>query len=137
METTTLTGMTSPAAQAPKPLPKTAIKDDFLRLFVTQLRYQDPLSPLDSAGFTAQLAQFSSLEQLTGIGARLEDLLLYQGALQNAIAAGLVGREVAFAGPDGTAGRGTVTGVAFENNRTWFVVDGATRVSPGEIREIH
>ena len=42
-------------------------KDDFLRLLVTQLQYQDPLNPADSAQFTAQLAQFSSLEQLGNI----------------------------------------------------------------------
>ncbi len=42
-------------------------KDDFLRLFVTRLQHQDPLSPMDDAEFIAQLAQFSSLEQLTNI----------------------------------------------------------------------
>ncbi|RME63095.1 MAG: flagellar hook capping protein, partial [Nitrospirae bacterium] len=35
-------------------------KEDFLKLFVTQLRFQDPLNPLDGAAFTAQLAEFSS-----------------------------------------------------------------------------
>lgn len=42
-------------------------KDDFLRLLLTQLRYQDPLNPLDGVQFTAQLAQFSTLEQLFNI----------------------------------------------------------------------
>jgi len=39
-------------------------KDEFLKLFIAQIQYQDPLNPLDSAEFTAQLAQFSSVEQL-------------------------------------------------------------------------
>jgi flagellar basal-body rod modification protein FlgD len=37
--------------------------DDFMKLFVTQLQYQNPLQPQDSSAFLSQLAQFSSLEQ--------------------------------------------------------------------------
>jgi len=44
---------------------------DFLQLLVAQLQNQDPLNPLDSANFSAQLAQFSSLQQLTEINQRL------------------------------------------------------------------
>ena len=40
-------------------------KDAFLQLLVTQLRHQDPLSPDDNTQYIAQLAQFSSLEQMT------------------------------------------------------------------------
>ena len=47
-------------------------RDSFLRLLVTQLQNQDPLNPMASAEFTAQLAQFSSLEQLFNINDSLE-----------------------------------------------------------------
>jgi flagellar basal-body rod modification protein FlgD len=42
-------------------------KDDFLKLLVTQLRYQDPTSPQDASAFASQLAQFSSLEGMQNI----------------------------------------------------------------------
>ena len=48
--------------------------DQFLSLFIAQLKNQDPLSPLDSAQFTAQLAQFSSVEQLFGLNSKLADI---------------------------------------------------------------
>jgi flagellar basal-body rod modification protein FlgD len=48
--------------------------DQFLKLFIAQIQHQDPLSPLDSAEFTAQLAQFTSVEQLYGMNSRLADI---------------------------------------------------------------
>jgi flagellar basal-body rod modification protein FlgD len=69
-------------------------KDAFLKLFVTQLRYQDPLSPMDNTQFIAQLAQFSSLEQLNNISTQLQDLLLFQNSLQNTATTNLIGKQV-------------------------------------------
>ncbi|MGH7506590.1 MAG: flagellar hook assembly protein FlgD [Longimicrobiales bacterium] len=47
-------------------------KQEFLQLLVTQLRHQDPLNPADPQEFAAQLAQFSTLEQMINIGEQLE-----------------------------------------------------------------
>lgn len=49
-------------------------KDMFLRLFVAQLKNQDPMSPADGTQFVAQLAQFSELEQVMNIGQDLKDI---------------------------------------------------------------
>lgn len=49
-------------------------KDDFLTLLVAQLQNQDPLNPMDGTDFTAQLAQFSSLEQLQNMNTNLESM---------------------------------------------------------------
>jgi flagellar basal-body rod modification protein FlgD len=49
-------------------------KEDFLNLLVTQLRYQDPLSPEDPKEFVAQLAQFSSLEQQINANQNLQNM---------------------------------------------------------------
>jgi flagellar basal-body rod modification protein FlgD len=49
-------------------------RDAFLKLLVTQLQHQDPTQPLKDGELIAQLAQFSSLEQLTSIDQTLQDI---------------------------------------------------------------
>jgi flagellar basal-body rod modification protein FlgD len=53
-------------------------KDDFLRLLTTQLRHQDPLSPISDQDFVAQLAQFAALEQSQNTNDQLSQLVLWQ-----------------------------------------------------------
>jgi flagellar basal-body rod modification protein FlgD len=71
-------------------------KDEFLLLLTTQLQNQDPLEPVDNQAFIAQLAQFASVEQLEGLGGRLDTLLLAQASANQMNTAALVGKEVLF-----------------------------------------
>lgn len=79
-------------------------KEDFLKLLVTQLRNQDPLSPLDGAEFSAQLAQFSSVEQLIAISGKLDSQAASaaEGTLstQTILGATMIGRDVTIRGTD-------------------------------------
>jgi flagellar basal-body rod modification protein FlgD len=69
-------------------------KDAFLKLLITQLQHQDPLNPADSTEFTSQLAQFSSLEQLSNVNDNLAALKLYQASSNNAQAVSFIGKDI-------------------------------------------
>jgi len=69
-------------------------KDDFLNLLVAQLQNQDPLNPVDSTAFTSQLAEFSSLEQLSNVNENLEYLQMYQSSINNAQAVSFIGKNI-------------------------------------------
>jgi flagellar basal-body rod modification protein FlgD len=69
-------------------------KDDFLNLLVTQLQNQDPLNPADSTEFTAQLATFSSLEELQNIDSSLQGVSTSQSVLTNSQAVNYIGRQI-------------------------------------------
>lgn len=73
-------------------------KDDFLQLLITKLEHQDPLKPMEDEDFIAQLAQFSSLEQMyniaEGISASNEWDYLQMQSINNVMASGLIGKDV-------------------------------------------
>jgi len=73
-------------------------KDDFLKLLISKLQNQDPLKPMEDQNFIAQLAQFSSLEQMnnmaTGIDKSNQLGLLQMQSLNNVMASGLIGKDV-------------------------------------------
>ncbi|MBU0508917.1 copper resistance protein CopC [bacterium] len=71
---------------------------DFLRMLTAQLKAQDPLNPLSGQDFASQLATFSSLQELQGIGSKLdqslEASLLLTHSFNNTMAASLIGKVV-------------------------------------------
>ena len=69
-------------------------KDDFLKLLIAQLSAQDPLDPMGAQDFSAQLAQFSGLEQMTNVNTNLEIMQKLETALQNTSSVILIGKTV-------------------------------------------
>lgn len=88
-------------------------KDAFLKLLVTQLQNQDPLNPLDDKEFIAQLAQFSSLEQMTNISSGINALTDKTGEQDMLNAVNYIGKEVTAEGSEMTKGENYVTPVYF------------------------
>ncbi len=68
--------------------------DQFLTLLTAQLRYQDPLSPMESSEFTSQLVQFASVEQSIRTNDQLETLIEMQRNDASATALGYIGYTV-------------------------------------------
>ena len=66
-------------------------KDDFLKLLITQLSNQDPTSPMDNTAFIAQMAEFSSLEQMTNMNANFEKM---NSMLSSSQAVNTIGKTV-------------------------------------------
>lgn len=73
-------------------------KQAFLNLLVAQLSHQDPLNPMDDKEFVAQLAQFTSLEQLTNINTGITSLNENAKQQQMAAAVSYIGKEVTASG---------------------------------------
>ena len=69
-------------------------RDDFLKLFLAQLNNQDPLNPMDGTEFSAQLAQFSSLEQLFNVNENLESMKTLQDNSSRFQALELIGKDI-------------------------------------------
>ena len=68
--------------------------DTFLKLLTTQLKNQDPLSPLDTTEFTNQLTQFSQVEQQIRTNAGIDSMFKLQQANQAVAALGYIGKEI-------------------------------------------
>ena len=86
-------------------------KDDFLKILITQLTHQNHLEPMEDKEFIAQMAQFSSLEQMTNVSEGMENLANF--SMINAVS--FIDRTVAYVDEDGGIQEATVTGVAFED----------------------
>jgi flagellar basal-body rod modification protein FlgD len=108
----------SSAAKDPSALDKQA----FLELLIAQLSNQDPSKPMDSDSLMTQTSQMASMEALTELSTTQRESFALQ---MRANAAGMVGREVSYLGPDGaTAVTGTATGVSFAGPVPTVTVNG-------------
>lgn len=69
-------------------------KDSFMKLFVAQMQHQDPLKPMEAYEISAQLAQFSSLEQLYNLNENMNNMIAYQTSQNNLQLLSLINKKV-------------------------------------------
>ena len=108
-------------------------KDDFLKLFVSQLQHQDPLSPMENAEFMGQMASFSTLEQMTNV-ARVNEAMAAQLGMSQSL--GLLGKTVTYVDEAGASHTGVVEKVVTEGGSAHLTVGGVAGIEPSSVVEV-
>ncbi len=123
-------GSPTPGTQAPGNPNANLGKDDFLKLFVAQMRHQDPTQPMDNGAMMAQMAQFSTLEQVSNLAlanGRVADSLAVSQSIS------LIGKTVTYNDAAGVAHTGIVEKVSTSNGQSLLTVAGIPNVDPSLI----
>jgi flagellar basal-body rod modification protein FlgD len=119
-------------------------KDDFLKILMTQLQNQDPLNPMQDKDFIAQMATFSTLEQITNMGKSIDRFV--QAEQQNKMISysQFVGKEITWhkiEEQDGVElvkeGSGKVASVQFKQDNVVFILEDGTALEPANISQIN
>lgn len=106
-------------------------RDAFLKLLLTQLEHQDPLSPVNDREFLSQLAQFGALEQTSNLARTMQawaEAARRSQQLQDALA--LMGRTVEYTGTNNLPGQGVV-------ERVYVAADGVSLSVAGQVVELN
>ncbi|MGD9548730.1 MAG: flagellar hook assembly protein FlgD [Candidatus Krumholzibacteriia bacterium] len=82
---------------------------DFMTLLVAQIKNQDPMSPMDNAEFTGQITQFTMLDELETMNAKLDDSILVGQSINNTGMLALVGKDVTVQGDGVTLAEGAAS----------------------------
>jgi flagellar basal-body rod modification protein FlgD len=108
-------------------------KDDFLKLMVAQMQNQNPLDPTDDKEFLAQMASFSTLEQITNMATANQALA---SSLVDGQAVNLVGKTVSYENSDGSSVSGSVESVTLKDGTPTLTVDGVSGVAISQVTEV-
>jgi flagellar basal-body rod modification protein FlgD len=119
-------------------------KDAFMRILLTQLQNQDPMNPMEDQEFIAQMAQFSSLEQMTNMNENLQRFIDNQSHNNFVSHSDLIGKKVEWnkiiSGESGaketTRLEGIVTSVVFKDGQAKLVIDGDAKVSAKDLLSV-
>lgn len=110
IDVSTITGGTGTSGTTAKTASNELDRQAFLELFVAQLKYQDPSSPMDTSAMMAQTTQLSTMESLEEMTATSREAFALQMRMS---ASELVGKQVSWTDEDGKTQNGTVSGVSY------------------------
>lgn len=108
-------------------------KDAFLKLLVAQLKYQNPMEPMDSSQFMAQTAQFTTVEKLTELTDKLSEGLVND---RLSTATGMIGRDVTYVRADGATVRDRVLAVRFDAMGPQLLLGDGDEIGLGQVQEV-
>lgn len=118
-------------------------KDDFLRLLMAQLQNQDPMNPMEDREFIAQMASFSSLEQMTNLNKNMENFISTQNKQQALSMQQYLGTKITWQDAYYVEDElfvetktGVVTSVAITNGMAYFIMDDGSDVSLDQMTNI-
>ena len=121
-------------------------KDAFLKILMTQLQNQDPTKPMDDSQFIAQMAQFSSLEQMTNLTAAFQEFAAVQEQSQMIEYSNFVGKNVKWhevteekddkGMPITIEGTGSIIGIKYVGGNVEFTLADGKVINPGNISEV-
>lgn len=121
-------------------------KDAFLKILMTQLQNQDPTKPMDDAQFISQMAQFSSLEQMTNLTAAFQEFAAVQEQSQMIEYSNFVGKNVKWhevteekddkGMPITIEGTGSIIGIKYVGGNVEFTLADGKVINPGNISEV-
>lgn len=106
-------------------------QEDFIKLFLTELTFQDPLEPINNREFLAQMAQFANLEQTRITNENTNNLVAMNSTAQSL---GLLGRQVEVSTDSGGSVIGAVSAIAFSASGPVLTVNGANGTVLPDVR---
>ncbi|WP_423410031.1 flagellar hook assembly protein FlgD [Heyndrickxia sp. MSNUG] len=119
-------------------------KDDFLKILMTQLQNQDPLNPMQDKDFVAQMATFSTLEQITNMGKSIDRFVQAEEQNRMISYSQFAGKEITWHKIEEQNGQeivkegtGKVASVQFKENDVLFILEDGTALEPGNISQIN
>lgn len=123
-------------------------KDDFLKILMTQLQHQDPLNPMQDKDFIAQMATFTSLEQITNMGKSIDKFVQSQEENKLISYNQFVGKEITWhkleysdedpnAEPKVIEGTGKVASLQFKDGNVFFILEDGTKLEPANVSQVN
>lgn len=91
-------------------------KNTFLQMLAAQIRYQDPMAPIDNSTLVSQMAQLATMEVLQNLSEQVSRFEQYEKVM---LSATLIGKQVSVRDHDGRSIEGAVEGISFEKGQVW------------------